>query len=113
MATFILKTMVLLHLTEMENMSKMTVELGSNPFPNNVSNNSEILCYTLLSSFEKKFQNSESNFKKIKDEFWGLLIPIAIKQAQLIFMKIIEYWYLLGLDYKLLEALSIDILNNK
>jgi len=93
-ANFILKIIATLHLSVL-------------------SNNAEILVYTLFGSFEKKFKKEESDFKKIQDDFWNLLIPIAIKQEQLLFIKVTEFWYLLGENFELLKTIMIDILENK
>jgi len=89
-------------ITDWNNIRIHMVEMFRTLISINIKKNSELTLYSLMSANQKQFQeNPSTQLEKFDTEFWDLfLIPLTLKQEQLLGIKATEFWMYLGFDIK-------------
>lgn len=80
----------------------------------NIKSSNEIPLYSILTANQTLFENNPtSKLDLFESTFWEMfLIPVMLKQDQLLGIKFIEFWMYLGVDFNFLfqELLSTKII---
>ncbi len=78
----------------------------------NIRTSAEVSLYSLLTANQAMFQkNPSTKIENFNDNFWeGFLIPLVLKQEQLIGVKFIEFWMYLGFDFNNLLKDTVNYL---
>lgn len=70
-----------------------------------MTDNLNILLYSLIASFEKQNQNKQEVNFSILEQYYFLLIPISLKQTQLLTVKFFEIWF--ELNFKIIHIVQL------
>jgi hypothetical protein len=74
-----------------------------------IKHKTEVTFYSILSANQKTFeQNPEAKLEVFDESFWEMfMIPVMLKQPQLLAIKFIEFWLYLGKDINVLFQESL------
>ncbi len=75
-----------------------------------IKNNNEITLYSILTAQQTIFDNAPGSKIELFDStFWDMfLIPLTLKQDQLLGIKFMDFWLYLGVDFKSLFNIILE-----